>query len=83
MDVSGQGLLVEVSRHRLLVDDSSQGSSGDKDRRVLLVDGDRQGFMVDDGRWDEGVVGARAGVFDGRGHRHGLQVHVGRSAGAS
>jgi len=83
VDVSGQGLLVEVSRQRLLVDGGCHGSSGDKDRRVLLVDGDRQGFMIDSGRWDEGVVGARAGVFSGHGHRHWLLVDIGRSAGAS
>ncbi len=54
-----------------LVEDGSQGSSGDK-KRVLLVDGDRQGVSVDGGRWDAGGGGCQCtvcpGVFGGGGH---------------
>ncbi len=77
VDVGWQMFVWTFCGQGLLVDDGSQGSSGDKDRRVLLVDGDRQGFTVDGGWWDAGVVGARSGVFGGR-------CHIGtRSAGDS
>jgi hypothetical protein len=55
VDVSGQGLLVEVSSNHVfltLLQVLLVGSG----RQVFLVDGDGQGFMVDSGRWDAGVV---------------------------